>query len=235
VDTCTSSTYFEALTDLTATGVVRRVAARWNRPGLRGEIVHELLPHDLALLMVLLGGPLGVPHVLVHNAQRLEIDLVTAQGVPASLRYSTDAARPRLAEIDAWSETAAWWSPGRLDETRYRRTPTRPVTPADLRLDHTSTPVEREVAGSPTRCLPGDRMVSPWIHVGSHRSSLTWLAPEPMSSAEVLAGSDRRRRRRRSRVHRCARPRPRGKHVDLYEAADVLAGIAAIHRCTTTT
>ena len=157
--------YFEALTDLTATGLVRRVAARWNRPGLRGEIVHELLPHDLALLMVLLGGPLGVPHVLVHNAQRLEIDLVTAQGVPASLRYSTDAARPRLKEIDVWSGDRRFrWSPGRLDEdtSRSDRTPRwRPVAlPADLRLDHTSTPVEREVARfAHNAASPGDRMV----------------------------------------------------------------------------
>ena len=157
--------YFEVLTDLTTPDGVRRVDARWNRPGLRGEIVHELLPHDLALLMVLLGVPLGPPHVLVHDAQRLDIDLVTAQGVTTSLRYTTDAARPRIKGLDVWSGDRRFrWSPGRLDEDTApsdRSSRWRPVAlPADFRLDLTSTPVEREVARfAHNAASPGDRMV----------------------------------------------------------------------------
>ncbi|MCB1027482.1 MAG: Gfo/Idh/MocA family oxidoreductase [Microthrixaceae bacterium] len=157
--------YFEALTDLTAADGVRRVDARWNRPGLRGEILHELLPHDLALLMVLLGSPLSLRHVLVNDAQRLEIDLVTSRGVTASLRYTTDASRPRLKDLDVWSGDRRFrWSPGRLDEDPSpsdRSSPWHPVAlPADLRLDHASTPVEREVARfAHNAAFPGDRMV----------------------------------------------------------------------------
>ena len=157
--------YFEALTDLTAADGVRRVDARWNRPGLRGEIVHELLPHDLALLLVLLGVPLGLPHVLVHDARRLEIDVVTSQGVTASLRYTTDASRPRLKDLDVWSGDRHFrWSPGRLDEDMSpsdRSSRWRPVAlPASLRLDHTSTPLEREVARfAHNVAFPCDRMV----------------------------------------------------------------------------
>lgn len=142
---------FVELVDLVASNGVQRVVANWNRPGLEGIAVYELLPHDLAILVQLLAGPIGDPDVRACGGELLDLEVRAADGATASLRYTSDPSLPRSKEVHVWSGPRTFrWSPGRLDErVPATRTGSRwrsvlvPLAPGSGTI---ATAVEREIA-----------------------------------------------------------------------------------------
>lgn len=156
---------FVELVGLVADDGVQRVVSTWNRPGLAGHAVHELLPHDIAILVQLLSGPVGDPVVRAAAGDLLDLDVHGADGATASLRYTTDPSLPKSKEVQVWSGPRRFrWSPGRLHErvpatragSRWRSIP----VPTLAGNGASATPVEREIARfSWNTAQSDDRMV----------------------------------------------------------------------------